>query len=167
MTVFVSRNALGGTISPRLGDLGYLRTVNLGTNRLTGQIPGELFKASLNLTRLDLSNNALTGAIPAEIRNAGQHLQVLEVSGNSLTDLPEDIRYCYQLQKLLLSKNNITSFLPIGLGSNLMQLQRLDLSMNRFSGAIPDDFGNLTSLKVHILTSQRLGFKGHQKTDKG
>ena len=160
--LMVCRNALEGTISPRLGELGYLQVVDLSANKFTGQIPGELFKG-LNLTQLDLSNNDLSGDVPVEIGNVGEHLQVLELRGNGLTGLPEDISYCYRLQQLDLSDNNITSLLPTGLGSNLTQLERLDLSTNRFSGTIPDDFGSLTALKVLFSpNSRRLGFEVHR-----
>lgn len=136
-----TRYALGGTLSPSLGELAYLETVNLDTNKLTGPIPSELFKA-VNLSGLYLSNNILSGDIPA-VRSA---LRVLEVSGNQLTGLPEDLVYCYQLQRLVANHNNITGLLPNS--NNWTQLERLDLSVNRFYGTIPDDFGNLTALQV-------------------
>lgn len=121
--------------------------MNLDTNKLTGQIPRELFKA-VNLSRLYLSNNMLTGDIPAEIRNLRHQLRVLEMSRNRLTGVPEDLVYCYQLRRLILNSNNITGLLPIGVGSNWTQLERLDFSVNHFNGNIPDDFGNLTTLQV-------------------
>lgn len=90
----------------------------------------------------------LTGDIPAEIRNLGDQLRVLEISGNSLTGLAEDVVYCFQLRRIILNNNNITGLLPIGVGSNWTHLETLDLSVNHFHGNIPDDFGNLTTLKV-------------------
>jgi hypothetical protein len=151
----ICRRALGGTISSKLGDLGYLATVSLHTNNLTGQIPAELFKASA-LARVYLSENDLTGAIPPEIRNLGQQLRVLELRGNRLTSLPPEIISCYRLRRLILSSNNITGTIPFGMGSQFTQLERLDLSGNRFTGAIPDDFGNLTSLQPQVHESLTL-----------
>jgi Leucine-rich repeat (LRR) protein len=93
-------------ILPSLGKLAYLQVVELGTNKLIMPIPEELF-ATLNLTHLDLSNNNLIGDFHAEIRN------------------------CHRLQILVLSNNKITGALPLGLVSNLTQLERLDLCANR------------------------------------
>lgn len=151
VSIDLSRRALGGTIAPALGKLRYLAAVNLQFNKLTGQIPKELFKATSSLSRLYLSNNDLTGGIPAEIRNLGQQLRVLEVSGNRLTSaLPQEIVACYRLRRLVLSNNSIVGVLPVGMGARFAQLERLDLSVNQFSGSIPDDFGNLTSLLPQV-----------------
>lgn len=143
---------LGGTISPRLGDLRYLAMLSLQSNNLTGYIPAELFNTT-SLARVYLSDNDLVGTIPPTISNLAHQLQVLELQGNRLTVLPNEIGSCYRLRSLILSNNNFTGVIPVGLGSQLTQLERLDLSVNRFTGTIPDDFGNLTSLQPQVQES--------------
>lgn len=54
---------LTGTISPSLGNLTYLRSLNLATNALTGTVPSELTKIP-SLTSVDVSDNNLSAPLP-------------------------------------------------------------------------------------------------------
>ena len=69
--LWLSVNALSGSIPPALGDLSSLQELFLNTNELSGPIPSELGNLS-NLTDLGLYGNELSGPIPSELGNPAQ-----------------------------------------------------------------------------------------------
>ncbi|KAF9619046.1 hypothetical protein IFM89_004404 [Coptis chinensis] len=62
---------LGGEISPSIGDLRNLHSIDLKGNHLTGQIPDEIGNCG-DLRTLDLSGNLLYGDIPFSISKLKQ-----------------------------------------------------------------------------------------------
>ncbi|XP_031104581.1 probable LRR receptor-like serine/threonine-protein kinase At3g47570 [Ipomoea triloba] len=112
---------LVGTISPHIGNLTFLRELNLSTNKLSGQIPGEIGRL-FQLRSLDLSVNALTGELFAA-----------------------NLSSCLQLREIFLYLNGLHGKLPAEL-ANLKKLQSLSLDANQLTGEIPPSFGNLSSL---------------------
>ncbi|WOH06710.1 hypothetical protein DCAR_0626138 [Daucus carota subsp. sativus] len=91
--------------------LGYLKSIDLSSNKLVGSIPGE-FASLKELISLNLSRNSLTGSIIPKI---GQ-LKMLE--------------------SLDLSQNQLSGLIPKGfVGLNYLSV--LDLSYNNLSGKIP------------------------------
>ncbi|XP_071704080.1 receptor-like protein EIX2 [Rutidosis leptorrhynchoides] len=91
--------------------LGLVVSLDLSSNRLIGEIPGEIMSL-LSLIALNLSRNGLTGPIPKDI---GQ------------------LRW---LDFLDLSRNNLIGVIPTSL-SQLSNLGVLDLSSNNLAGRIP------------------------------
>ncbi|GAB4858890.1 hypothetical protein Ancab_040379 [Ancistrocladus abbreviatus] len=92
-------------------NLALLRTIDLSSNKLTGEIPYEI-SFLIELQSLNLSRNYLTGSIPqkfGQLRN---------------------------LESLDLSKNQLSGEIPTSL-SNLNFLSTLDFSYNNLSGKIP------------------------------
>nr|KAJ0205823.1 hypothetical protein LSAT_V11C500239810 [Lactuca sativa] len=86
-------------------------SLDLSSNRLTGEIPGEM-TSLLGLIALNLSRNSLSGSIPEDIGRLGQ------------------------LDFLDLSRNNLGGGIPTSL-AQLSYLGFLDLSFNNLSGRIP------------------------------
>ncbi|XP_071704075.1 receptor-like protein EIX2 [Rutidosis leptorrhynchoides] len=91
--------------------LGLVVSLDLSSNRLTGEVPGEI-SSLMSLIALNLSRNGLTGPIPKDI---GQ------------------LRW---LDFLDLLRNNLIGVIPASL-SQLSNLGVLDLSFNNLSGRIP------------------------------
>ncbi|PWA95839.1 leucine-rich repeat protein [Artemisia annua] len=92
-------------------NLGLLRSIDLSSNNLTGQVPIELTNL-YGLLALNLSKNALSGEIPLKIG---------------------------QLKKLLsldLSRNSFSGGIPSSM-SQMTSLSYLDVSYNNLSGRIP------------------------------
>ncbi|KAJ8486601.1 hypothetical protein OPV22_019086 [Ensete ventricosum] len=74
---------LSGSISPDIGNLTYLRFLDLSRNHLQGQVQPELGNL-LHLESLRLGSNSLTGEIPAET-GALRKLVILSLHDNNLT----------------------------------------------------------------------------------
>ena len=102
---------LSGPVSPELGKLTELLSLNLSSNRLSGPIPAELGRLG-DLVILNLSRNRLSGPIPAELgRLAG-------------------------LTQMSLYESGLTGPLPPELG-RLSNLVEFEYHGNRFSGPWP------------------------------
>lgn len=87
---------LTGILSPAIGNLTFLRRLNLSFNKLYGEIPARpqasaasgVCRSStscVSLTSLVLSNNQLGGRIPLEHGNKITRLQMLALTNNSFT----------------------------------------------------------------------------------
>ncbi|KAL7595061.1 hypothetical protein Lser_V15G28993 [Lactuca serriola] len=88
------------------------------------------------LKSIDLSSNNLTGQIPNEITNLSD-LIALNFSMNTLSgEIPQHIGEMKKLLTLDLSRNNLSGRIPSGM-SQMSLLNYLDLSYNHFSGRIP------------------------------
>nr|XP_048328459.1 receptor-like protein EIX1 [Ziziphus jujuba var. spinosa] len=90
--------------------LKFVKSMDLSSNNLSGEIPVEL--TSLQLQTLNLSNNHLVGKVPSKISN---------------------MRW---LESLDLSKNQLSGTIPLSI-SSLTFLSYLNLSYNNFTGSIP------------------------------
>ncbi|XP_048326732.2 probable LRR receptor-like serine/threonine-protein kinase At3g47570 [Ziziphus jujuba] len=140
---------LKGSISSHVGNLSFLRTLDLHNNTLTRQIPpqiGHLFR----LTELILTDNSLSGPIPHNISRCSS-LQNVTLARNNLTGkVPVEIGLLSKLKALDLSTNNLVGEIPESIG-NLSSLERFSLSINNLHGSIPSSFGLLKSLSVFLL----------------
>ncbi|VVA27162.1 PREDICTED: LRR receptor [Prunus dulcis] len=101
-------------------NLGLLKTIDLSSNKLIGEIPSEITYL-LGLIFLNLSRNQLTGQIPSRIGN-WQELESLDLSRNQINGIiPTSLSRIASLGKLDLSQNNLFGKIPIG-----TQLQSFD-----------------------------------------
>ncbi|KAH6802082.1 Leucine-rich repeat protein kinase family protein [Perilla frutescens var. frutescens] len=146
VTVSIPNKKLSGFLSPSLGSLSELRHLNLRSNSLYGRLPSQLFKLK-GLQILVLHGNSFSGTLPFEVGNL-EYLRNLDFSHNFFNgSLPLSLVQCKRLRNLHISHNNFSGFLPVGIGENLVLLQKLDISYNAFGGLIPDDLGYLSNLQ--------------------
>ena len=118
-----------------------LRSINLVSNQLTGEIPKELGNLS-NLERIYLNGNQLTGEIPKELGDLSE-LIWLSLRDNRLTgEIPPELGNLSDLQHLNLSDNNLTGGIPTELG-DLSNLDELYLGGNRLAGCVPDELRDI------------------------
>ncbi|KAJ8752913.1 hypothetical protein K2173_008648 [Erythroxylum novogranatense] len=161
---------LGGEISPAIGDLRNLQSIDLQGNKLTGQIPDEIGSCS-SLTYIDLSDNLLYGDIPFSISKLKQ-LEFLNLKNNQLTGpIPSTLTQIPNLKTLDLARNQLIGEIPrliywnevlqyLGLRGNnltgtlspdmcqLTGLWYFDVRGNNLTGTIPDGIGNCTSFEI-------------------
>ncbi|KAL0533302.1 hypothetical protein IC582_030115 [Cucumis melo] len=161
---------LGGEISPSIGDLRNLQSIDFQGNKLTGQIPDEIGNCGL-LVHLDLSDNLLYGDIPFTVSKLKQ-LEFLNMKNNQLTGpIPSTFTQIPNLKTLDLARNQLTgeiprliywnevlqylglrgNFLTGSLSSDMCQLTGLwyfDVRGNNLTGTIPDSIGNCTSFEI-------------------
>ncbi|XP_031498388.1 probable LRR receptor-like serine/threonine-protein kinase At1g12460 [Nymphaea colorata] len=137
-------NKLSGNIPPEIGKLFRLSVLRLGNNFINGSIPSEVGNIEL-LQVLDLRNLQLVGDIPLALCNC-RFLLDLDLSGNGLQGtVPEALYNMTYLELLDLHRNKLNGSIPSTLGQ-LVQLKLLDLSDNALGGEIPSSIGNLTKL---------------------
>ncbi|CAI0384812.1 unnamed protein product [Linum tenue] len=178
----LGRNNFSGHLPQSLGEVTGLKFLDLHENNITGEIPSSISRLS-NLQVLGLRGNSLEGQIPRSLSNLTS-IQILDLSGNQLSgSLPEGIgnltamsetprdssiqvmasgteNYFFVFGVLLDSPPLLQVFwktLHRGLPNQHLGLYTfLDLSNNRFSGEIPSELGNLTSLKALNLSHNQL-----------
>ncbi|CAO2146164.1 unnamed protein product [Urochloa humidicola] len=135
---------LVGTITPALGNLTYLRLLNLSSNHFHGILPPELGNLH-DLEDLQLSYNSIEGQIPSSLSNCS-HLINISINVNKLQGvIPKEFGSLHNLQILHLESNALTGTIPSSIG-NLVNLKYLDLTSNNLTGQIPAEIGNLVSL---------------------
>ena len=148
--VELATHGLTGSISPKLGELEELETLNLTWNKLGGSIPAELGKLT-SLTDLLLFRNNFTGSIPPELGNLA-NLRFLSLSQNYLSgSIPAELADLAQLQALHLYQNRLTGQIPPEL-QDLEHLTAISLSENSFSGCIPKALLSIANHDLDRLT---------------
>ncbi|CAN8284383.1 unnamed protein product [Cochlearia groenlandica] len=169
---------LDGEISPAIGDLKSLLSIDLRGNRLSGQIPDEIGDCS-SLQNLDLSFNELSGDIPFSISKLKQLEELILKNNQLIGPIPSTLSQIPNLKILDLAQNNLSGEIPrliywnevlqyLGLrGNNLVgnispdlcQLTGLwyfDVRNNSLTGTIPETIGNCTAFQVLDLSYNQL-----------
>ncbi|KAK6125787.1 hypothetical protein DH2020_040467 [Rehmannia glutinosa] len=130
-TVTLSNMGFSGTLSPRIGTLKMLNTLQLQGNGITGKIPEELGNLT-SLTMLDLENNHLNGEIPSSLGNL-KRLTFLILSQNNLSgSIPESLSSLSNLVNLQLASNSLSGNIP----EQLFQISKYNFSGNQLNCGI-------------------------------
>ncbi|KAG8480054.1 hypothetical protein CXB51_025166 [Gossypium anomalum] len=137
---------LSGSLSPYIGNLSFLKELNLEGNSFYNQIPQEICRLR-RLATLELSNNSITGEIPSNL-SACYKLTLVGMRGNQLTgEIPASLGLLSNLKVLNFAINRLRGSIPPSLG-NLSSLEILSLRTNSLNGVIPEGIGQLTNLSV-------------------
>ncbi|XP_062155349.1 LRR receptor-like serine/threonine-protein kinase EFR [Alnus glutinosa] len=154
MALDLHGSSLSGSISPYIGNLSFLRVVNLSDNFLHGEIPHQVTHLFW-LQRLGLSNNSLTGKIPSNFTNCPE-LKYIILTRNKLTgNIPNELGSLLKLVRLQVFQNHLIGGIPPSLG-NASSLEELDFDFNNFVGNIPDEIGCLQMLSFFRAAGNNL-----------
>lgn len=124
-----------GILTPELGALSELLTIQLENGAIEGNIPST-FGALLNLGILDLNFQNLVGPIPEELYLATNLIEI-DLNDNGLTGtISQAIATLEQLLFLDVGNNLLGGPLPAGF-ANLNFLSALGLYNNDFTGQMP------------------------------
>ncbi|XVF19897.1 hypothetical protein REPUB_Repub11eG0151100 [Reevesia pubescens] len=140
----LSQQRLGGTLSPHVGNLSFLRFINLQGNNFHGVIPPEIGRLS-RLENLILQNNSFGGTIPANLTHCSNLIQFTATQNKLVGNIPAEIGNLLKLEILEIAYNNLTGQLPTSLG-NVSKLQEIFLRFNNLQGRLLDTFGLLKRL---------------------
>ncbi|KAJ4888721.1 LRR receptor-like serine/threonine-protein kinase EFR [Raphanus sativus] len=153
-SINLSGRGLTGSISPSIGNLSFLRSLQLQNNQLGGLVPKEITNL-FRLRVLNLSSNSLEGSLPSNLSKLTE-LRVLDLTSNMITGLvPNQLGDLKNLTILNLGKNLLHGPIPPSL-SNISSLTILSLGTNSLSGPVPNELGRLQSLQVLDLTINNL-----------
>ncbi|XP_042033012.1 receptor kinase-like protein Xa21 isoform X2 [Salvia splendens] len=148
---------LRGTIPPHLGNVSFLRVIDISSNTFTGVLPSELSK----LRRLEVINvaaNNFSGEIPSSFGDLSQ-LRHMDMSDNVFSGrIPSSLFNISRLQNLNMSFNTLDGNIPEEIGG-LSSLERVSLQNNRLRGTIPYAVFNISSLISVIFAYNMLSGK--------
>ncbi|KAM7514280.1 hypothetical protein LguiA_003863 [Lonicera macranthoides] len=137
------------TVFPSFGGCGSLNYLDLSANKFSGDLKASL-SACRRLSYLNLTHNQLSGELPEFPIGV---LQRVYLSGNAFYGgIPFNLSdLCSSLIELDLSLNHFSGELPESLGA-CTSLQLLDISSNNFSGELPiDTLLKMSSLKTLVV----------------
>ncbi|PRQ37507.1 putative protein kinase RLK-Pelle-LRR-XII-1 family [Rosa chinensis] len=141
---------LQGTISPHVGNLSFLISLDLRNNSFLGFIPHEISRLH-RLRILVLQGNKLEGNIPPTLQLCHK-LESISLSINILSGLiPKELGFLPRVRKLYLGANNLTGEIPSSLG-NISTLQELSLVENGLTGSFPSALLNVSTLALISLS---------------
>ncbi|XP_075661118.1 receptor kinase-like protein Xa21 [Castanea sativa] len=150
----LSSRGLVGSLSPYIGNLSFIRVIQLDNNTIGGQIVDEVGRL-LRLRGLGLSINSFQGKIPANLSHCSK-LRYLAIAKNNLSgSIPKELASLSKLEFLAVRNNNLTGGIPPFIG-NLSSLHVFSASINVFGGHIPEALGQLESLNILTLGDNKL-----------
>ncbi|XP_050369521.1 probable LRR receptor-like serine/threonine-protein kinase At3g47570 [Argentina anserina] len=145
---------LTGSISSHIGNLSFLRSLQLQNNKLTGAIPTQVVNL-FRLRSLNLSSNTIQGPLPSNMSHLTA-LEILDLAGNNITErLPEKLFGLSKLRVLNLARNHFFGSLSPSISNLSSTLTYLNLGTNSLSGIIPSEVGLLNSLKELDLSGNK------------
>lgn len=148
------KNYLNGFIPSEIGQLKYLKILNLSFNELSGNIPEETGQL-INVEMLSLNSNKLTGAIPQNIYNL-KALTKLTIDNNALSGIiSPEINKLTNLGYIYAAQNQFSGGIPSKIGE-LQKLVYVDLANNQLTGSIPPQLGQLKNLTTLYLNNNKL-----------
>ncbi|MCO5587848.1 hypothetical protein L7F22_041800 [Adiantum nelumboides] len=174
----LSTLGVSGEISPHIGKLQSLQSIDFSHNAMSGMIPDEIGGCT-GLQYLDLSFNAISGEIPFSISRLKQ-LEHLILKGNQISGpIPSTLSQVPNLKVLDFAQNNLSGEIPsliywsevlqyLGLRNNYLSgqlspdmcrltgLWYFDVRSNNLSGSIPTSIGNCTSFEILSLQGNQL-----------
>ncbi|CAN0863434.1 Receptor-like protein EIX1 [Linum grandiflorum] len=151
----IQNNSLTGEIPLSLGNCTSIVSIDLGDNKLEGNIPKWIGERLSRLAILNLRGNKFMGYVPEKLCHL-QLLQILNLSHNYLFgEIPKQIISLVALNYLNLSHNSLSGAIPEDLAS-MKSLESLDMSENHLSGAIPPGMASLTFLNHLNLSYNNL-----------
>ncbi|KAJ1276009.1 hypothetical protein BS78_05G181000, partial [Paspalum vaginatum] len=179
----LSNNSLSGQIPSFMQNCLELHVLDLSRNTFSGRIPEWIGKL-MGLQFLRLSQNIFSGDIPVNITNL-ECLQYIDISDNSMSgSLPGDLSNLAALRHKypagFCSKDTITDDSLFSLSTFLkgqklnygsisriisLNMKNIDLSLNNFSGEIPEELVTFEGLVT--LNLSRNHFSGHVPTNIG
>ncbi|KAG8378391.1 hypothetical protein BUALT_Bualt08G0132600 [Buddleja alternifolia] len=171
---------LGGTIAPHLGNLTFVRSLDISFNNFTGFIPDELSKLRRlevinmgvnsftgtippwfgtlpELQHINVKNNTFSGSIPPSLFNSSK-LLTLEMGFNFLDgEVPRMYSNSSSIETINLEYNHFTSGSVLYSIFNISSLTAINLRGNRLSGMLPSDMcNNMPKLRILYLSVNQL-----------
>ncbi|XP_058110319.1 receptor-like protein 33 [Magnolia sinica] len=150
----LSHNSLTGLQQPyNLSSIKNLVILDLHSNLLQGSIP----LPPPSIIVLDYSNNSFTSSIPSNFTNSLNFTIFFSIAGNRISGkIPPSICNANYLQVLDLSNNNLNGSIPECLIEISNVLGKLNLRNNSFTGIIPDISSVNCSLRTLDLNGNQL-----------
>ncbi|GFQ02513.1 probable LRR receptor-like serine/threonine-protein kinase at3g47570 [Phtheirospermum japonicum] len=145
---------LGGTLSPSIANLTFLKIIDLRENNFRGHIPSDM-GCLYRLEHLFLMQNSFGGEIPANLSRCSS-LKVMNLNFNSLVGkIPTEFTSLQNLIALHISANHLTGGIPLVLG-NISSLLNLSIAQNILGGVIPENLGRLVNLRFLQIGNNNL-----------
>ncbi|KAL7145408.1 hypothetical protein ABFS83_07G081600 [Erythranthe nasuta] len=155
VAIKLESQGLIGSLSPHIGNLSFLREINLGNNMFNGRIPEEIGLLR-RLEYIEFSNNSFMGTIMPKNITQWKNLVYLNLIDNNLSGpIPSELRFVEKLEALGLSENKISGPIPQYIG-NLTSLIQLSLRFCDFNGEIPESISQLVRLRLLNLGENNL-----------
>ncbi|GKA97561.1 leucine-rich repeat-containing protein [Tanacetum coccineum] len=174
----LSSNQFTGPIPSSMQNFSKLEWLGLQDNLLSGEIPTWLLQKSgtlkglihrwkgkqvdmdnkhkvhprCSLLSISMTSCGISGQIPEWI-SSQKELVALDLSGNELEGrFPHWLAEMNNITSIYLSDNNLNGQIPPRLFESEWWLQFLDLSRNNFSGELPENIGNTTSINYLVVS---------------
>jgi len=148
----MNRVPMANTLPEGISNLKNLRELYIGSCRLIGSLPDDIGELKY-LKTLNVSSNTIR-KLPASFGNLDS-LTSAYFQSCYIDSLPETFGNLASLKILNLSSNTGLENIPAILG-NIDSLQALDLTWNKFKGGLPKELANLKELTSLNLSGNNL-----------